>query len=1133
MLAVGSVSNSLGDAMPGNPGFENPTISPWAPYGTTISVNTNLAQVFTGLKSARVDSDGTAFAGIKEDIWTLVPADLQLEYTVTAHALVAAGEKFDLRLGLWEWDNGVNSYVTTQTSPWVTVAPENNWVTLTANFTMTSPATDALTVILQSASWFGPGTFYVDAVSVQVATGFDTNLKWVGGLAGNAWDFTTTNWQDIALITPVAFTAGTAARFTDSGNAASPILLAGSLTPALVSVESSLNYSFSGSGKISGPARISKTGTGVLTINNSTNDFTGTTTIKKGTLALGSGGSLGNTLNLSIAAGATFDVSAKAAYTVSSDTMLSASGTGTGIGSTAAAIKGASGGTFSLGASPLTLTYDGLQPALYVSQGTLSLNSNLFFVNRSSPLAAGTYTIIKQASGSVVAAGPFSVTGTAIGVGLSGSISVSGGNVNLVVQRSIANMAASVSNNLASLTYFVAPGFQNYFWNYPMTVMQRTTNLNAGAIWVTIATNMPATNGWVRVVDSFNDLGGVPPGQAFYRVLVTRDAQERILAAPPAASIEQPFDFNLPAGPQFTADQMNAQREAGRWVVPNVQQAYQAGLPFVRIPPGDYRFGYETYGYEGVIYPLEFSGLQRDSEHPFTIDASGATFWFDLPNDQAPNAHFCVGFRNCTNVIFYGATIDRSTYGHVEGKIMQIDTFNNRIKILLSPGSIVPTNFSNGLEQRVLPFKTNGTFCAPLYKLQASTTGLKYSSLTSAGAGYAWVNFATTELLQTIADPNWLNAYGEQGVLRVGDGLTCLYAVSSALELTKSANLSIYGVKVYAPKAWGTELYGYGDHLWKDCYFGPRPGTSQWQGGEGFLFSGTRHGPTLGNVTMLHTADDMANFHGYWSEATSAVGNQLTLTFHDGNFYAYPPDAVVGDTVLFYNRYSSFPLGQAKVTALTSATTLTLDVPAAPFAYAIARWPEHECAGWVIQNCNWHDNYQRVLMQSGPGIIRNSTFARNGHGMMVAFDFNFIEGGIPSNITITNNTFTDVAPIPGLATLTFHQTDGWYAGLITNLVIIGNTITRPGEAGMEMVGVNGGIIAGNSIVDPIRATKIVQGSADPQQAIFLNNCANMSVLTNNVSDLGHFTSPSSATGSRILGTSGSQNITNLDGILQW
>jgi len=169
-IAVCSASSAFGNAMPGNPGFEDYSWSvwPWANYGATTSIEANPANVFSGSYSARVDSDGTAFTGITQDIWTLVPADLQLEYTVTAHALVAAGEKFDLRLGLFEWDNGVNGYVSTQTSPWVTVAPENGWVTLSANLTMTSPDTDAFSFVVQSASWFGPGTFYVDATSIQV-----------------------------------------------------------------------------------------------------------------------------------------------------------------------------------------------------------------------------------------------------------------------------------------------------------------------------------------------------------------------------------------------------------------------------------------------------------------------------------------------------------------------------------------------------------------------------------------------------------------------------------------------------------------------------------------------------------------------------------------------------------------------------------------------------------------------------------------------------------------------------------------------------------------------------------------------------------------------------------------------------
>ena len=53
-----------------------------------------------------------------------------------------------------------------------------------------------------------------------------------------------------------------------------------------------------------------------------------------------------------------------------------------------------------------------------------------------------------------------------------------------------------------------------------------------------------------------------------------------------------------------------------------------------------------------------------------------------------------------------------------------------------------------------------------------------------------------------------------------------------------------------AAKAWGAERDGDGAHVWRNCYFGPRPGTSQWQGGEGFMFNATRHGTTLDGVTI-------------------------------------------------------------------------------------------------------------------------------------------------------------------------------------------------------------------------------------------------------------------------------------------
>ena len=157
----------------------------------------------------------------------------------------------------------------------------------------------------------------------------------------------------------------------------------------------------------------------------------------------------------------------------------------------------------------------------------------------------------------------------------------------------------------------------------------------------------------------------------------------------------------------------------------------------MRIPAGNYRFGQETWGPDGAISPLEFAGLVRPAEHPLTIDATGATFWFDLADDQAPTAHFCVGFRNCSNIVFKGATIDRGARGHVEGRITRIDFAHNRIEIELSPGIAVPAKFSGGLEQRVLPFKADGRFCAPLYALQDGGVHLKYKGITpSAASGH-------------------------------------------------------------------------------------------------------------------------------------------------------------------------------------------------------------------------------------------------------------------------------------------------------------------------------------------------------------------------------------------------------------
>ncbi|MEX1113821.1 MAG: autotransporter-associated beta strand repeat-containing protein [Akkermansiaceae bacterium] len=101
-------------------------------------------------------------------------------------------------------------------------------------------------------------------------------------------------------------------------------------------------------GEISGAGNMVKDGAGTWTLT-AANTYTGTTTIKAGSLVIGSSGSLANSSTIDVRGGTTFDVSAvTGGYTLTSGQTLS--GTGTVVGSSNIA------GTLSPGNSPGTLT---------------------------------------------------------------------------------------------------------------------------------------------------------------------------------------------------------------------------------------------------------------------------------------------------------------------------------------------------------------------------------------------------------------------------------------------------------------------------------------------------------------------------------------------------------------------------------------------------------------------------------------------------------------------------------------------------------------------------------------------------------------------------------------------------------
>jgi autotransporter-associated beta strand protein len=228
---------------------------------------------------------------------------------------------------------------------------------------------------------------------------------------------------------------------------------------------------------------LTKSGAGILTLTG-TNTYTGTTTISAGTLKLANDAAINLTSGLSIAAGGTLDTVALTGPPPAT-IPLTASGTGTTVGTTAAAIIGVSGFPHDLSSRPLILNYDGANPAVYLSGGTLNLNNNPFTIN-GSVLANGVYTIIAQSdapaiTGSVATS---TVNGTAL-TGKFGTVSLSGNTVVLTVsdgsapQPTIAPVTVSGTNLVLSV-----PTTSGY--NY---VLQSTTNLTPAITWMNESTN--------------------------------------------------------------------------------------------------------------------------------------------------------------------------------------------------------------------------------------------------------------------------------------------------------------------------------------------------------------------------------------------------------------------------------------------------------------------------------------------------------------------------------------------------------------------------------------------------------------------------------------------------------------------
>jgi autotransporter-associated beta strand protein len=153
------------------------------------------------------------------------------------------------------------------------------------------------------------------------------SLEWSANGNSGVWDTgSSANWINQANSSQSVFNAGDLVTFDDTVGVPTTVTVNGTVIPTAITVNSSTNnFTISGSGTLSGPGNLVKTGSSTLSLNVAAS-FTGTATIKGGTVLAGYY-AFANASSITITNNSTMDF---AGSTMVNDTPITVSGTGTG-----------------------------------------------------------------------------------------------------------------------------------------------------------------------------------------------------------------------------------------------------------------------------------------------------------------------------------------------------------------------------------------------------------------------------------------------------------------------------------------------------------------------------------------------------------------------------------------------------------------------------------------------------------------------------------------------------------------------------------------------------------------------------------------------------------------------------------
>ncbi len=557
--------------------------------------------------------------------------------------------------------------------------------------------------------------------------------------------------------------------------------------------------------------------------------------------------------------------------------------------------------------------------------------------------------------------------------------------------------------------------------------------------------------------------------------------------------LDVPYSFENPPCRSFSEAEKQKQIEDGNRIIQEIIKAEKSGKDSYTIPKGDYRFLQTPRKKSLAAFYLE--GIKRGDDRPFSILAKNVTFW--TPPNANGNGN-SIYLNECENIRIVGVTVDSDTPNDIEGKLIAVDTENNRIEIELLPGTITDETKirKKWAEKRIIPFKANGRSISELYSVDG-TWGPGFNFVNKVEPankpGRYWLTFRQRGLVDVIDDPKWEAVYGEQGTWKIGDGISILYGTGGAFNLHNCKHIVMKDLTSHIAKFAIWESGGFGAHKWINVKLIRRPGTNQLLGGDGTMFEAMKNGSTYDGLVIGGTTDDAINLHGYMGFILGSNNYNHIITVN-----RRPELFLPGDRLEFYNINTGKYLGNA-ITKTVDGNEIAIDreIPAAKDSI-IVRYPDYECANWTIKNSTFYGPYQRILIQTGPGIFENNICRDLGGPLSLDNNFAGYEGGKLYDVTIRNNLFIDCGTSPNLNTVDL-QFWAKTSKPITNknIVITNNIFLNSGSNAIKASETDGLKIEGNIFINPLRATALLQPSKLlAKQAVVVSNCKNVDVSDN-------------------------------------